>query len=232
MKKQIGCILCLCTVLMSGCSKEQSYQNLLNERIADALAVPLTSTDTCIKYYYSYQLPRSVGSLQADDLSVLFDYEGTRFIMNLDTSGILQDLYYQQDDQTDADPLASLTPVLKDDGICANAASGEYTYAIRIYQVDSMYLTRVTVGHMIFTAISDLSAAINVSNAMLRIGRSVSIKENHVIDDFANRSDTVYRAEKTALFENLAPVNGTVADLLKKGGQTNTDAQASVAPSE
>ena len=67
---------------------------------------------------------------------------------------------------------------------------------------------------------------------MLRIGRSVSIKESHVIDDFANRSDTVYRAEKTALFENLAPVNGTVADLLKKGGQTNADAKASVAPSE
>ena len=43
MKKQIGCILCLCTVLMSGCSKEQSYQNLLNERIADALAAFITA---------------------------------------------------------------------------------------------------------------------------------------------------------------------------------------------
>ncbi|MEE8807295.1 MAG: hypothetical protein SOI44_02620 [Lactimicrobium sp.] len=232
MKKKIGCILCLCTVLMGGCSKEKSYQNLLNERIADALAVPLTSTDPCIKYYYSYQLPRSVGRLQADDLSVLFDYEGTRFSMSLDTSGILQDLYYQQDTKSDDDPLASLTPVLKDDGVCANATSGEYSYAIRIYQVDSRYLTRVSVGHMVFTSISSLPAAINVSNAMLRIGRSVSVSESHVIDDFANRSDTVYQKSRTALFENLAPVNGTVADLLKKGGQTNADAQASVAPAE
>ena len=48
MKKQIGCILCLCTVLMSGCSKEQSYQNLLNERIADALE---TSEDQLKEIY-------------------------------------------------------------------------------------------------------------------------------------------------------------------------------------
>ena len=84
MKKQIGCILCLCTVLMSGCSKEQSYHNLLNERIADALAVPLTSTDTCIKYYYSYQLREVRSFFRSEDFALYSEADGPMLLRRLE----------------------------------------------------------------------------------------------------------------------------------------------------
>ena len=210
-------------IALTGCaSYSADYQTLVNERIAAVQALP-AAEPKYTKAYYSYYIEPSVGRIDSDATSNTFSLDGTRFIMDLNVSGIINSQYYQDADSRDSVNVTAFEKAAHSEGTYTDYAGNELPFSTDVYMVEGSYFVIFHSAYMEFYAVSDELQSADLIAKMLEISRTVKVKEDAVTAAFSSRQTISNTRKKLELFQNLSPVNGSIEELL------NTDQAAASA---
>lgn len=205
-------------LLLGGCGKitESSCGDLLAESAAEAVSRPC-DTPNCTKELYAYYLPPEIGRLSGNEAGNLFCWNGTMFVMNLNVSDVLRETYFQEAPEEEP-VLDREAAVFSLDGTYEDSAGGIGNFRIMIHDLGGVYSCDVRTDKADFFAVTDLVTAVTLPAKMLRIARSMRTDTQAIAAAFSTKSAVSYEARRIQLFENLAPVNGTIDELLIDGG--------------
>lgn len=213
MKKIFVFVLALC--LLCGCGTGQvDYQKLLETSLAAVNEKP-KDTANHTKDYYAYYLPPDVGRLSGDETGNTLDWYGTKFVINLNIAGIVEET--KQTDTSERVLFDEDKAVYKVHGTFEDMSGFTHNFQVMIADLKDSYASYMHTDYVDFFAVSDLLTAVKLPAKMLRIARSVRVDQQRVVQDFSKRSDITYTAHKIELFQNLAPENGTIDELLIDG---------------
>ncbi len=200
-------VLAVMLLLLSGCSVNRSEES--ETRLKEEVETVLTASfdqPNYTKAYYTYYLPPDVGRYSGDALSNTFNYAGTDFIMNLNVDYVL----YEDDTLL----LAKDGAIFTDTGLYKDTEGNIHSYTILIHALTRGYVCYVHTDYTDYFAVCDYVSAMKLPLKMLRIARSVHIDEERIQNDFNLRLPITYQAHKIELFQNMAPVDGTLEELL------------------
>ena len=124
------------------------------------------------------------------------------------------------------------TLLIQEDG-AIYTDKGDYTdmegtvhpYSISIYALSRGYAVYVHTDYTDYFAIADYVKAMQLPVKMMRIARSVHIDKTRIENDFNLRMPITYKTHKAELFQNMAPVDGTLEELLIDGEQVPNEAE-------
>jgi hypothetical protein len=203
-----------CAILLTGCAKIRSdVQTRLDAAVADALGGPLASANNR-KEFYSYYIDPSVGRLASTATANEFQTGGTRFVMNLDVASIINSVYYPEE-AVSHDYALSGGEIASSYGTMKGYNGEELPYEIVIEKTeDGRCLIHVSAGWMSFECLCDEALAPAAAGQMLKISRSVSVDTTAVIAAFTTKEGIDYVGTPVELFEEKAPENGSIEELL------------------
>lgn len=165
---------------------------------------------------YSYYSNPSIGKIYETRTSNTFTYNGNKFIMTLNASSIMTEAYYSDEENE----------VTVNEENLITSLSGEYTdyenttktYTCAIYQAGDYYFTEFLTDTMLFYGFSDNDlSATDLAGEMLRIARTVSVDEEEIYTLYSNRQEVTYSRKKLELFQEIAPEEGAIDELLDLG---------------
>ena len=206
--------------VLCGCSAEQTdYRTILESSLAAVNELP-KDTANHTKDYYAYYLPPDVGRVSGDETGNTFDWNGTKFVMNLNIAGILEKNEKSGDDLSDEplfDPDKALYTL---NGMYKDATGFEHDFDVMVADLKDGYACYMHTDYADYFAIADLLTAVKLPAKMLRIARSIRVDQQLVVQDFSKESKITYTSRKIELFQNLAPENGTIDELLIDGSNS------------
>lgn len=218
-----------CLLLLSGCTaKGTDCQSLLDASVQAALSAEC-DTPNYTKKYFAYYLPPDVGRYSANQTGSVFCWHGATFVMNLNVEKIVNDRYYPDSSGREF-LLSDVSPEYTASGTYSDFSGAEHAYDVRIYRLSGSYVCAVDTDYVDFTAVTDQLSAVTLPKKMLRIARSIRIDTDEVASDFLIRSNIRHEQRSEQLFENPAPENGTIDELLLDRSDAASEDDAS--PSE
>lgn len=221
----------LSILLLGGCSRVtgSGYGDLLAESAEQAVSRQC-DTPNCTKEFYSYYLPPEIGRLSGNVSGNLLCWNGTHFVMNLNVSAVLRETYFQ-DAAEEVPVLDRKKAILSLDGTYEDSFGEEQVFEIMIHDLGGSYSCYVHTESSDFFAVTDLLTAVTIPAKMLRIARSVRIDAEEIAAAYSTKSEISYQASRIQLFENLAPENGTIDELLIDGSSAGNQDAGSATPS-
>lgn len=216
MKKLLAVML----LMLTGCAVNGSNESEI--RLVEGVEAVLSASfdqPNYTKEYYTYYLPSDVGRYNGDALSNTFNYAGTDFIMNLNVEYIL--------DEEDSDELLVTEDgaIFTDEGSYQDTEGTVHGYTILIHALTRGYVCYVHTDYTDYFALCDYVSAMKLPEKMLRIARSVHIDKERIQNDFQLRLPVTYKTHKIELFQNMAPVDGTLEELLIDDNQGVNEAE-------
>lgn len=215
MKKVLAVLL----LLLTGCSISRSEES--ERKMEDDIEAVLSADydqPNYTKEYYAYYLPPDIGRYSGDALSNTFNYAGTSFIMNLNVDSIL-------DEESDSLLIREDGAIYTSDGEYTDVEGTVHPYSISIHALSRGYACYVHTSYTDYFAIADYVSAMQLPVKMMRIARSVHIDKTRIENDFNLRMPITYKTHKAELFQNMAPVDGTLEELLIDGEQVPNEAE-------
>lgn len=203
-----------CVLMLNGCAKiSAGIQPRLDAACAEAVSHPLSSANNR-KKYYSYYLEPSIGRITSTETGNEFLIGSERFVMNLDVAAIINEKYYPE--ETVSHDLALSGTVIASASsslICADGSEMPYSVVIEKTGEDDC-LIHVTAGYMSFEGFASQASAPAVAGEMLKISRSVIVDKQEVLAAFTTMEGIDYVGTPVELFEDKAPENGSIEELL------------------
>lgn len=188
-------------------------QSRLDAAVSQALSSEPASANNR-KEFYSYYLDPSVGRLASTATANEFQTGGSRFVMNLDVASIINSVYYPEE-TVSHDYALSGGEIARAAGTMTTAGGEEQPYEIVIEKTeDDRCLIHVSAGWMSFECLCDEALAPAAAGQMLKISRSVSVDTTEVIAAFTTKEGIDYVGTPVELFEDKAPENGSIEELL------------------
>ncbi len=211
MKKILCLVLCL---FMASCSNiSGSIQSRLDERISACENAPL-KTPNNRKAYYSYYLDPSIGRIHSTGTGNVFSLDGDSFVMNLDVSKIINEKYYPEKEVARIDSL-NTEKLAERSGTVTDLSGNEMPYHIVVSWCDDQEaLVSVECGYMKFDSLCNTNTAPFIAEAMIAIGRTVSVSTAEVLSAYTTREGIDYVGTPVELFEDRTPENGSIEELL------------------
>ena len=211
MKRFVCLLLCLC---LCGCTKiSGSLQNRLNTALAEAERAPVNAPNNR-KTFYSYYLDPSLGRIYSTETGNVFSRGGRSFVMNLDIASIINDKYYPSKDNPHAFALTG-TKIAERTGVYTDAEGNETGYRVTIREyVEDEVIISAECGFMRFDSLCTYVEAPGMAAAMLEISRSVTVATSEVLSAYTIREGIDYAGTPVELFEDKAPENGSIEELL------------------
>lgn len=210
-------LLAVALLFLSGCAlTANERETYLVERVEAVLEAQYDQPNYT-KEYYAYYLPPDVGRYSGDEVSNTFHYADTDFIMNLNVNYILYDIDERMVEEEGA--------VFTKQGSYHDAEGIEHSYTILIHELTRGYSCYVHTDYTDYFAVCNLYSALQLPARMLRIARSVHIDEMRIQNDFKLREPITYKTHKLELFQNMAPVDGTLEELLIDAPETQEEAE-------
>jgi len=208
-------ILCLILVLfLCACSEYRgSVQSRLDQQIS-ACENSAISNPNNRKTYYSYYLDPSIGRVYSTGTGNVFSLDGVSFVMNLDVAKIINEKYYPL--KLDIHEYALSGEVLAQrDGTVTDISGNEIPYhAAVLLAKDMEVLVSVECGYMKFDSLCNTNIAPVIAAKMIEIGRSVSVSTAEVLNAYTTLAGIDYVGTPVELFEDKAPENGSIEELL------------------
>ena len=225
-------IFCLILVLfLSSCSEYRgSVQSRLDQQIS-ACENSAISNPNNRKTYYSYYLDPSIGRVYSTGTGNVFSLDGVSFVMNLDVAKIINEKYYPL--KLDIHEYALGGDVLAQrEGTVRDISGSEIPYRAAILLAKDMeVLVSVECGYMKFDSLCNTNIAPVIAAKMIEIGRSVSVSTTEVLNAYTTLSGIDYAGTPVELFENKAPENGSIEELLVDyEGRATPEASAEPSP--
>lgn len=211
MKRFVCVLLCL---ILSGCSKiSGSLQNRLDAALRAAESAEVSAPNNR-KTFYSYYLDPSLGRIYSTETGNVFSKNGTSFVMNLDVPSIINDKYYPNKDNPHAFALSG-EKIAEKTGVYTDAAGNETGYRVMIMEYDAdEVIVSAECGYMRFDSLCTYNMAPSMAAAMLEISRSVTVSVQEVLSAYTIREGIDYAGTPVELFEDKAPENGSIEELL------------------
>ncbi len=210
-----------CAILLCGCAASSSMAERTDMYIQKAQSEEVRSANKARKYYSYYAEP-GIGRYSTQENGNIFCYNGTRFLMNLNVAGIINGTY-----QTDAAARSSdqmKDAVFAEHGRYEDRDQEPHPYYLSIYQLSGKkYLTELNTDTVNFYAVSDALTASEISGEMLKIARSLVIDKDEILAAYSNQEAPAYQSEKTGIYDETAPENGAVSELI---GESRKEADA------
>ncbi len=206
--KSIAVIL---MIVLCGCGEYTgNIQQDLDRKIARVVSQPpLTANHN--HRYYSYYLDPQIGRIDSMLTSNVFTYNGVRFIMNLNTSRVINKEYYDPDSdeiQIDAELAAENT------GTFTNILDKEDKYTVKVYRTGQDIYTVCVYNDSVslYAMCRDYEVA-DTASAMLSVLCTVQVNKQKVVADFSNKRKIDYQREPLELFQFIAPESGAIQEL-------------------
>ena len=211
MKKLLAILLC---IMICGCSKiSGSLQSRLEQQIDAASEKPVAAANNR-KTYFSYYLDPSIGKVSSDATSNVFTADGIEFAMSLDVAKIINEKYYPEQTVSHEQAL-KLDVIAETQGILTDRSGNDIPYEAKIYQYDENYvLLALSSGYVNFEAMCRENNAPAIAGRMIEISRSVNVSSQEVLAAYTTREGIDYAGTPVELFENKAPENGSIEELL------------------
>lgn len=210
MKRLLLSIIVLLSLV--GCTKYSDDLNaLLSQKVDEALTIA-ADRPNYNHQYYSYYIEPCVGRIRSSEASNIFNYLGTRIILNLNVSGIISSAYYPSELVDDL-KLSELQLLANKNGTYIDYFNEEHPYDICLYQVSNGVLTLFHSDTIDLYSISGKYDAVEISKVMMRIARSIKIDRELVISTFSRQQMIYNKKETIQLFQNLAPESGVIEQL-------------------
>lgn len=211
MKRLISILLCM---MITGCTKiSGSLQSRIEEQIAAAANAPIMPANNR-KTFYSYYLDPSLGRISSTDTGNVFSLDGVSFVMNLDVAKIVNEKYYPDQSVDHASPAKGETAAFAE-GTVYDAYGNELNYQITVSECGAgLYLLNGECGYMHFESVCDQNKAPAIAARMITISRSAEIQPSEVLAVYTRREGIDYTGTPVELFEDKAPENGSIEELL------------------
>jgi hypothetical protein len=210
-------ILCLAATILCGCTTSVSDLPSVIKANMDTVLQQDAGKANRSKTYYAYYIEPSVGRLSGNQTGNIFLYEGTRILMNLNVSGIVNEENYPNSTADGMDTIPD--PLIDLEGEYHDASRVTRKYHLFIYQEGNAYLTMLHTSAMTFAAISDPLKAAEIAPEMLKIARTVEVNTDEVITAYTNQKILDFKTEKIDLYNEIVPESGNINELIN---ETNT----------
>ncbi len=204
-------LVILLVLFLVGCSSnEKSIQISLNET--------LSTFDNAIKKsnkyhndYISYYIDPSIGRVESNEISHIFNYDGTNFIMNINVANIINNQWYGKDITN----TKLNNSIAKYEGTYFDKDLDVHSYEINVYPIENKYLLRFDTYYIHFYSYCDELIIDELSLEMLNIAKSVILNKNKIISNFSIKETITYQPSYLDLFDNKVPESGSIEELLK-----------------
>lgn len=210
MRKIFCFILIFCLV---GCSQpSQSFQERLESALLNANEVEAVSPGNR-KGFYSYYIEPSVGRIDSNISSNIFEKGNVKFVMNLNVSNIINSKYYS-DAMIDSNTVTKKDLLFSINGKYVDYLGKEYDYNCDVYQFDNLYYLSFISKYMNFYTVGSQTDLITVAQEMLKISKTIEVSEDEIISHYSSKETIEYKKEALQLFEVIVPENGRVDEML------------------
>ncbi len=209
MKKLLFCLLAC--FMLCGCANITDVQADLNERLASVNEIPVMATNFSHGYYAFYLQPK-VGRLSSEKTTDVFTLNGTKFVMNLNVTSMINSAYYTSALDTAAS-YDSDTIIAMQEGSYIDNDGDTHDYTVHIYQLTSSYLTVFYSDVVEMYSFGSLLSELNIAEEMLRIARTVHYDKDEIVAAFSNRQTISYTRTKLELFQDIVPEDGAIQEL-------------------
>ena len=200
--------------MVSGCTKiTDPLSARLDAKTEEVLQAPVQPANNR-KLFYSYYADPSVGRISSTATGNVFSCDGITFVMNLDAGRIVNEKYYPDASDTCSHQITGDIAAEKK-GIMTDRSGNEKEYHIVITRIsETDYLVSLRAADMSFSAVTGEADAPSAAAAMLKIARSVTVDHNEVMAAYSSREGIDYLGTPVELFEETAPENGSIEELL------------------
>lgn len=217
-------ILVILSVLLlcCGCARTPIRDTTDYVQEASELELLVSDLNNAHKLYYSYYLPRGISRLDRDNTSNIFVIYGNNAVLNLDVANIIQNTYYNVNEETDEiDPvlreveeIVSQRRILK--GTFKDISDEELEYRIIISKLDNQHKYIVMQDdYFVFVSSCKNEQLNDMIYEMIKILRSCTVEKDKVIADFSNYQE-VYRSPSIiSLFKDVLPESGSVSETIR-----------------
>lgn len=197
-------------VIMIGCtSNVGDFESRVNEAINSSLSAQIHNNKFKDKYI-SYYIDPSIGRVESNDVSHIFDYDGTKFVMNVNIENIINEQLYKVNEEDNTNDLFFKSGILKD------RVEVEHPFTIRINDYNGTYLVSLKSDLLHFYSYSNEVDSPRILREMIEIARSVIVNKQAVVNAFNIKEVITYQPSYLDLFDNKVPENGSIEELLKE----------------
>lgn len=201
----------LVTLLLISCSNntldlQKELENALNKEIA---LKPFLATNN--KPYYSYYVSPSLGNVYSDQTTNILVYQNNKILMNLNTSNIINDAYYNQL-SNDVDVNNYLMFALEGSFVDINDET--INYKLEVFNIKNQRFMKLSSKYVNFYTEAEDYELIQLSRYMIQIARSVTVNKQNVLVAYSTKENISVDKEAIQLFEQVAPVDGNIIDIL------------------
>lgn len=216
-------LICLIAIGLVGCTSTSApLKEQMQTALEQANEIQAIDGDNR-KDFYSYYLEPSIGNVSSSPSSNVFLKEGTRFVMNLNVSKIINQEFYA--DALTINDVANATSLLFTlVGQYSDVALNIYDYRCDVYQYEEVTMVLLSTQFMDFYAIGSEQEMINIVDDMLHIAKTVKVNHDKIITAYSSKEAVQYKKEALNLFEVAVPENGRVDEMIadKTGGSIET----------
>ena len=206
-------IIFLLVILLSGCVARGDLKEEL-----DAVFSSDNEAQTIRRNNYSsfvdYYVPSDTGELEGTLLSSSFVYNESRFVMDVNVSGILNDKYYKNIKLADEGFFDNSRKVYERQSTYIDSDGKSHEYIYNVFEYDDRFLSYFASKDLVFYGYATDSDIVNLSSRILLMAKGATVRENDVIASYSSRNEIDYEKKQVNLFETIMPVNGNVNDFL------------------
>ena len=216
MKRNVWTAL-LCILLLTGCvHAEGSYADQLNMRMERAIT-GATAGPTYSHGIYSYYKEPAIGRVSSEALSSTFIENGVRFIMNLNVPAIVNEKYYGG--AASSGLPRNMDTLAESRGTFADFEGEVHPFEVKLFELEGDQVFACAKTDLLeFYAICGKLEALQVSETMIRIARTVRVDHDAVISAYSSRQEINYERKRLELFQNIVPENGAIEELFEGNG--------------
>ena len=206
-------VIFLLVILLSGCAGKGDLKQEL-----DAVFSADSKVQTIRRNNYSsfidYYVPSDTGELEGTKLSSNFSYNESRFVMDINVSGIINDRYYRNLKLADEGFFDDARKVYARQSSYVDSDGSSHEYIYKVYEYDDRYLSYFASKELVFYGYATAADIVNLSSRILLMAKGATVRENDVIASYSSRNEIDYEKKQVNLFETIMPVNGNVNDFL------------------
>lgn len=202
------CLLCLC-----GCAQKQTdLKTSLKQELETLAQAPIDNLADNNKPLYRYYIEPSIGRRQSTQTSNIFVLNNQEFVMNLDIATIINTRFYENimfKKKADSSAMISLS------GNYLDFNNLEYRYFLSVYDFeDGNYFISLSMQYVNFYAYCGYADIEPLTLSMMKIGKTVDVDTEKVINTYSSKQSSDYVKEKLNLFEKIIPDSGRIEELM------------------
>lgn len=200
-------------VMLSGCMAKGDLKDELDAVFSADSEIQVIRRNN-YSSFIDYYVPSDTGELDGTKLSSSFTYNESKFVMDINVSGIINGRYYRDVRLTDEGFFDKNKLVYSRKGNYLDSDGGSHDYIYNVYEYDNRYLSYFASKELVFYGYATDSDVVNLSSRILLMAKGATVRENDIIASYSSRNEIDYEKKQVNLFETIMPVNGNVNDFL------------------